>query len=85
MAVQVEMRVNGNIINVLHIGRIEGTEDKHSVNTYLAGFRRAGEQPDWYAPDFVEMTHRYGDGIEELVRKALNAIKEDQELENDNS
>lgn len=79
MAVQVEMRVNGNIIKVLHIGRTEGTEDKYSVNTYLAGFRRAGEQPDWYSPDMVELNHTYGDGIEELVRKALNAIKENEE------
>ena len=81
MPVQVEMRVNGGIINVLHIGRTEGTEDKHSINTYLAGFRRAGEQPDWYADDMVELQHRYGDGIEELVRKALNAIKEAEELQ----
>ena len=81
MAVQVEMRVNGSIIKVLHIGRIEGTEDKHSVNTYLAGFRRPGEQEDWYADDMTEFTHRYGDGIEELVRKALNSIKENEELE----
>lgn len=81
MAVQVEMRVNGSIINVLHIGRVEGTEDKHSVNRYLAGFRRAGEQPDWYADDMTEVEHRYGDGIEELVRKALNTIKEVTELE----
>jgi hypothetical protein len=77
------MRVNGSIIKVLHIGRIEGTEDKHSVNTYLAGIRRAGEQPDWYSPDMVEVQHRYGDGIEELVRKTLNTIKEVEELEHE--
>lgn len=81
MAVQVEMRVNGNIINVLHIGRIEGTEDRHSINRYLAGFRRPGEQPDWYSPDMIEVEHRYGDGIEELVRKTLNEIKDNEELQ----
>lgn len=80
MPVQVEMRVNGYIINVLHIGRIEGTEDKSSVNRYLAAFRKPGEQPDWYSPDMVELEHRYGDGIEELVRKALNTINENEEL-----
>ena len=80
MAVQVEMRVNGYIIKTLHIGRIEGTEDKDSVNTYIAGIRLPAEQPDWYASDMVELNHRYGDGIEELVRKALNTIKENEEL-----
>jgi hypothetical protein len=80
MATQVEMRVNGSIINVLHIARIEGTTDKHSINRYLAGFRRPGEQPDWYAPDMVEFDHRYGNGIEELVRIALNEIKDSEEV-----
>jgi antitoxin component YwqK of YwqJK toxin-antitoxin module len=74
------MRVGGSIINVLHIARIEGTSDKHSINTYVAGFRRPGEQPDWYADDMVEFEHQYGNGIEELVRRALNAIKENNEL-----
>jgi hypothetical protein len=81
MATQVEMRVNGSIIQTLHIGRIEGTEDKHSLNTYIAVVRRPGEQPDWYADDATEFQHRYGDGIEELVRKALNAIHEAEELQ----
>jgi hypothetical protein len=75
------MRVGGSIINVLHISRIEGTPDKHAVNTYVAGVRRPGEQPDWYADDMVEFTHRYGDGLAELTRKALNAIKEAEELQ----
>ena len=81
MNTQVEMRVGGNIITVFHIARIEGNPDKHSINKYVGGFRRPGEQPDWYADDMVEFEHRYGDGIEELVRKGLNAIKESEELQ----
>lgn len=77
---QVEMRVGGSIITVLHIARTEGNPDKHSINKYVGAFRRPGEQPDWYAEDMVEFEHRYGDGIQELVRKALNAIKEAEEL-----
>jgi hypothetical protein len=80
MATQVEMRVGGNIISVLHIARTEGEPDKHSINNYIAAFRRPGEQPDWHSPDMVEFEHRYGDGIQELVRKALNAIKDSEEL-----
>jgi hypothetical protein len=74
------MRVGGSIISVLHIARIEGDSDKNSINTYIAGFRRPGEQPDWYADDMVEFQHRYGDGLTELTRRALNAIKENNEL-----
>jgi antitoxin component YwqK of YwqJK toxin-antitoxin module len=74
------MRVNGSIINVLHISRIEGSPDKHAINTYVAGIRRPGEQPDWYANDMVEFEHQYGNGIVELTRRALNAIKDVREL-----
>lgn len=77
---QVEMRVNGSIIQTLHIGRIEGTEDKHSINTYVAVIRRPGEQPDWYADDAVEFEHQYGNGIVELTRRALNAIRDSEAL-----
>lgn len=80
MSTQVEMRVNGSIINVLHISRIEGSPDKHAINTYVAGIRRPGEQPDWYANDMVEFEHQYGNGIVELTRRALNAIKDVREL-----
>ena len=77
------MRVDGSIINVLHIARTEGTSDKHSINTYVAGIRRPGEQPDWYADDMVEFEHQYGNGIVELTRRALNAIKDNRELEHE--
>jgi len=80
VSTQVEMRVNGSIINVLHISRIEGSPDKHAINTYVAGIRRPGEQPDWYANDMVEFEHQYGNGIVELTRRALNAIKDVREL-----
>ena len=80
MNTQVEMRVGGNIITVLHIARTEGNPDKHAINTYVAAFRRPGEQPDWYADDMVEFEHQYGNGIVELTRRALNAIKDAKEL-----
>lgn len=76
MAVQVEMRINGHIIDVLHIGRIEGEAKPDSINTYRAVVRKPGQQPDWFAPDTVELTHRYGDRLQELVRHSLNAIKD---------
>jgi hypothetical protein len=83
MPVQVEMRINGHIIDVLHIGRIEGEAKPESINTYWAVVRKPGEQPDWFAEDVVELEHRYGDMLQELVRKSLNAIKENEELNNE--
>lgn len=74
MPVQVEMRINGYIIDVLHIGRLEGNTRPDSINTYAAVVRKPGQQPDWYADDVVTLEHRYGDMLQELVRKSLNAI-----------
>ena len=82
MAVQVEMRINGHIIDVLHIGRVEGLAKPDSVNKYLAVVRQPGEKPDWYSEDVVEVKHRYGDMLQELVRKSLNAISDKVSAEN---
>lgn len=80
MPVQVEMRINGHLIDVLHIGRIEGEAKADSVNTYLAVVRKPGEQADWFADDVVELEHRYGDLLQELVRKSFNAIYEKEQV-----
>lgn len=81
MPVQVEMRINGHLIDVLHIGRIEGEAKPESINKYLAVVRQPGEQPDWYSEDVVEVQHRYGDMLQELVRKSLNAISDKDSAE----
>ena len=80
MPVQVEMRINGHIIDVLHIGRLEGDTGANSINTYAAVVRKPGEQPDWFNEDVTIVEHRYGDMLQELVRKSLNAIKDEQDL-----
>ncbi len=85
MPVQVEMRINGHIIDTLHIGRIEGEAKADSINTYLAVVRKPGEQPDWFAGDVIEVEHRYGDMLQELVRKSLNALHEAKELDNEDA
>ena len=76
MPVQVEMRINGHLIETLHIGRLKGDTRPNSINTYAAVIRNPGEQPDWFAEDVVNLEHRYGDMLEELVRKSLNAIND---------
>jgi hypothetical protein len=76
MAVQVEMRINGELIQTLHIGRIPGGAGVPGVvNEYAAVLRGGDEQPDWYAPDVVSgILHNYSDPLEVLVRRALDGI-----------
>ena len=85
MPVQVEMRINGHLIETLHIGRLKGNTKPNSINTYAAVVRKPGEQPDWFAEDVTILEHRYGDMLQELVRKSLNAIKESEELEREDA
>lgn len=81
MPVQVEMRINGHLIETLHIGRIEGDTNPDSVNKYVAVMREPYKEPDWLADDTVLVEHRYGDMLQELVRKSLNAIKDKDSAE----
>jgi hypothetical protein len=76
MAVQVEMRVNGDLIKTLHIGRILGGAGVSGVvDEYAAVLRGPDEQPDWYADDVVSgILHNYSDPVEVLVRRALDGI-----------
>lgn len=73
MPLHVEIRVNANLISKVHIGRVSGGTSPDDINTYRAVL---GENPktydDWMAG--VEFTHRYGDGAEVCVQKALAAI-----------
>jgi hypothetical protein len=79
MPVQVEMRINGHLIETLHIGRIEGDTNPDSINKYIAVVRKPGEPANWFDGGTVDVEHRYGDMLQELVRKSLNAIKEAEE------
>lgn len=81
MPVQVEMRINGHLIETLHIGRMKGNTKPNSINTYAAVVRKPGEQPDWFNEDVTILEHRYGDMLQELVRKSLNAIYDEQQLQ----
>lgn len=75
MPLHVEIRVNSALISKIHIGRIEGGTEPDNVNKYIA---LVGEEPlrmdDWLERG-VEFQHRYGDGAEVCVRKALQALE----------
>jgi hypothetical protein len=78
MPLHVDIRVNDLLINTLHIGRISGGTGSDNINTYMVV---EGERPqsieDWI--DGVEYNHRYGDGAEVCVIKALQALGYDGE------
>jgi hypothetical protein len=72
--IHVDIKINDTLINTLHIGRFsgEGTSPE-SINTYLVV---EGDRPehieDW--DKGVGYEHRYGDGAEVCVVKALKAL-----------
>jgi hypothetical protein len=74
MPIHVNIRINDRSINTIHIGRASGNTDLDSINHYLAV---AGEEP-LFKDDWVEngtsFKHRYGDGAEVCVMKALEAL-----------
>ncbi len=74
MPLHVEIRVNANLISRIHIGRLEGSTDPDSINEYVAVI---GKEPlrlsDWLEVG-VKFTHRYGDGAEVCVQKAIVAL-----------
>jgi hypothetical protein len=74
MPLHVDIRANNYFINQLHIGRVSGGEDPEDINDYLVV---EGELPrsmsDW-SVDGIPFKHRYGDGAEVCVMKAMEAL-----------
>jgi hypothetical protein len=73
MPLHVDIRLNDKVIERLHIGRILGTEEEDSENTYFAIL---GEYPAWAMEwaDGSYFTHRYGDGALKCIERAIAAI-----------
>jgi len=74
MPIHVDIKINNDVINQLHIGRISGGTEPDDINTYLIV---DGELPrshsDWHV-DGTPFTHRYGDGAEICVMKGMEAL-----------
>lgn len=76
MPVHVDIRINDRLINQIHIGRVSGGTDVDDINTYLAvEGDRPVVLPEWHKRG-VSFEHRYGDGAEVCVRKAIEALYE---------
>lgn len=89
MPIQVYIEVNGHPIKTLHIGRLTGSTEPDSVNTYSAVLRDSdtshtpgGRRYTVDYPSNAEwdngyiFEHVYGDGIEACVEKALHGLNE---------
>jgi len=71
----VQIRVNRTLLSEIHITREGGGTDPDDVNTYIATI---GDDPvylDIYEQQGIHYKHRYGDGAEVCVRKALEALE----------
>lgn len=74
MPLHVDIRINDDPIETLHIGRLKGDTNSDSENVYVATFEGSDVEPNWFSEDAATFTHRYGDGAVVCVQKALNAI-----------
>jgi hypothetical protein len=75
MPIHIDIRINRELINTLHIARVKGGTDADDINDYLV---LEGDEPlryeDWLV-DGIPFTHRYGDGAEVCVMKGIQAMK----------
>ena len=76
MPLHVDIRVNEHLIKSIHIGRLSGGTAPDSVNVYKAVEGAVPQSVDeWLAGAGFE--HRYGDGAEICVMKAIQAMRGD--------
>lgn len=74
MPIHVSIAINDEVLETVHIGRIEGDTRPESVNVYLAV---TGEKPrsveDWKERGEAFL-HRYGEGAYACVMRALDVL-----------
>lgn len=80
MPLSVEIKINGDLIETLWIGRLEELKSASDEHEYLVGVGTQ-DRPAWHMPDtglgdLPRFYHTYSDGARECVRKALNALWE---------
>lgn len=74
MPLHVDIRINNRLLNQIHIARIKGGTRADDVNDYVVvDGPRPTRHEDWLI-DGIPYTHRYGDGAEVCVVRALEAL-----------
>jgi hypothetical protein len=77
--VRVKIDINGRVVSTIHIAREKGLPTPNSENTYRAIIKN--ESPSYNdLNDGVMFTHRYGDGVEICVKKAIEALEKNNKL-----
>lgn len=77
MPINVAIDVNGRPIRSLRIGRLTGDAFPESINEYLVYETPVADSDGTSARPLVEthlFTHRYGDGLDMCVQRALTAL-----------
>jgi hypothetical protein len=75
MPIHVDIKINDTLINTIHIGRFSGEGTKpDDVNVYLAVEGKKPTNLDDWVMGGKEYRHRYGDGAEVCLAKALKAL-----------
>lgn len=69
MALWCALYVNSRMIGHASAQRLTGGDQPDDINTYIATVSTILGGPEWHG----ELTHRYGDGGWELMRKVLEA------------
>lgn len=68
MPIHIPIYINDKLIKTYHIGRVSGDTNPESINTYLV------VQDDELWGVGKKFTHKYGDGVEVCIAKALSVI-----------
>jgi hypothetical protein len=74
MPLHADIRINDTLIRTISIGRLNGGAHPDDVNTYVAVEVEPGGALDWWDDNHAKFVHRYGDGAETCVLKALQAL-----------
>lgn len=75
MPLHIDIRVNERLINQLHIGRVDELYSNTQTSEYLVveGIMKPREVK--YGDDGVSFTHKYDEGAEVCVMKAVAALR----------
>lgn len=68
MPINLPIYINDRLIKQYKIGRLSGDASPDSINTYLV----VADGSDW--SDGLPFEHRYGDGVEVCIQKAMETI-----------
>ncbi len=93
MPIQVYIEINGNPITTIHVGRLKGGTNSDDINVYTAVAKdsQVKHLPDGrrYTIDYPSnhewdngaiFEHRYGDGVEACVERAIQALRAKEDL-----